>query len=128
MIAQEIGKLKRQTRLLNVATYSAIAAILIVGGVWLGFDKGQAVQARADIAQVRAWVAHADYPTVYLVYPGKLPVAEIRDGACLPNPKTLPLFYNRVYVSPRYIPCATQHYTKPTTPSPALAMIEEHVK
>ena len=130
MITQEISKkLKRQTKALKVGlAYTATAIGLIVGGVWLGFDKGQQVQAKSDIQQLTQWVANAEFPTVQLTYPGKMPVALIRNGACEPYPHKLPQFYHIEYVSPRYMPCATQHYVKPTTPSPALVAIENHTK
>ncbi len=104
----------------------AAVLALVVGGAWLGFDKGQTVQARADIYQLRAWIRTADYPIVKETWPGKVAIAEIKDGVCKPYPHIVPKFRHVEWVSPQDVPCTTQHYRKPTTPSPALAAIESH--
>ena len=101
---------------------------LAVAALWFGFDTGEHHQAKADMRQLAAWVTDADYPTVQISYPGKTPVAIIRDGVCTPYPKRVPQFFHVEYVSPQYMPCAPQHYVKPTAVSPALAAIESHTK
>ncbi len=107
--------------------YAASLALVALAGVWWGFDTGQHSQAKADAQQVLAWAASAEIPTVQETYPGKLPVAIVRDGYCLPYPQHLPATFHVQWVAPNYEPCATQHYVQPTTVSPALAAIEEHV-
>jgi len=107
------------------------AAAAIIGAVGLaqlsnrlGYKRGWQ---DAQIAVQKA-ISSADYPTVYLTYPGKMPVAIFRDGYCTPYPATLPPFYHHVFVSPRYEPCAGQHYMKPTAESPALAAITKEIQ
>ena len=125
----EIAKLHRQGRALRNATlYGATVIAFAAAALWFGFDTGEHHQARADMRQLAAWVTDADYPTVQLSYPGKLPVAEIKDGYCTPYPHKLPKFYHVEYVSPEYVPCASQHYVKPTAVSPALAAIIKHTE
>ena len=112
----------------KTALYGSTIAVFSIAALWFGFDQGQHAQAKADMRQLAAWVDDADYPTVQLSYPGKTPVAIIRDGVCTPYPKIVPQFYHVEYVSPEYVPCASQHYVKPTAVSPALAAIESHTK
>lgn len=124
----EIAQIRRQGRALRTATlYGATVITFAAAALWFGFDTGEHHQAKADMRQLAAWVSAADYPTVQISYPGKLPVAIIRDGVCTPYPKRVPQFYHAEYVSPQYMPCASQHYTNPTAVSPALAAIESHV-
>ena len=104
----EIYRIKNQGRALKYAVLS-IAAVGVMGAVFMLGGKDQ-------------------YPTVQLSYPGKLPVAIIRDGVCTPYPKKVPQFFHVEYVSPQYMPCASQHYTNPTAVSPALAAIINHTK
>ncbi len=124
----EIAKLQSQGRALKYGLIYAAVIGTMLGAAWLGFDTGEHHQARDDMRQLAAWVTDADYPTVQLSYPGKLPVAEIKDGYCTPYPHKLPKFYHVEYVSPEYVPCASQHYIHPTAVSPALAAIESHTK
>ena len=125
----EIATLHRQGRALRNATlYGATVIAFAAAALWFGFDTGEHHQAKADMHQLAAWVSAADYPTVQISYPGKTPVAIIRDGVCTPYPKRVPQFYHVEYVSPRYVPCASQHYVRPTSVSPALAAIESHTK
>ena len=107
---------------LTIASIGLLGAALIVGNR-LGYKAGLQ---DAQIAIVKA-INAADYPTVYLTYPNRFPVEMIRDGICEPDPAPaiIPRLYYHVWVSPQYIPCASQHYRKPTAMSPALqAMIE----
>lgn len=125
----EIAKLQRQTRALKtLALYGATVGAFAAAAAWFGFDQGQHAQAKADMHQLAAWVSAADYPTVQISYPGKTPVAIIRDGVCTPYPKRVPQFFHVEYVSPQYMPCAPQHYVKPTAVSPALAAIIKHTE
>ena len=124
----EIAKLQRQTRALKTLVLYSATVAAFAAAVWWGFDTGEHHQAKADMRQLAAWVSAADYPTVQLSYPGKTPVAIIRDGVCTPYPKIVPQFYHVEYVSPEYVPCAPQHYVKPTAVSPALAAIIKHTE
>lgn len=125
----EIMKLQRQGKALKVMTlYVAGVAALAVATMWVGFDAGEHHQARADIRQVAQWVASAEIPTVQETYPGKMPVAIIRDGYCKPYPAHLPAAFHVEWVSPQYMPCASQHYVHPTAVSPALAAIIKHTE
>jgi hypothetical protein len=78
--------------------------------------------------KIRDAVALASYPTVYLTYPGKMAAAIVQNGVCTPYPASVPKFYHVIYVSPRWVPCATQHYAHPVAPSPALQAIENGSK
>lgn len=108
-----------------IASIGLLGAALIVGNR-LGYKRGLQ---DAQIAIAKA-INAADYPTVYLTYPGRMPVAMFRDGICEPDPApaNIPKGYIPVWVSPRYIPCASQHYRKPTGVSPALQAIINEVK
>ena len=103
-----------------IASFGLLGAALIVGNR-LGYKSGLQ---DAQIAMVRA-INSADYPTVYLTWPGRMPVAIFRDGICepYPAPASIPKGYYHVWVSPHYIPCASQHYRKPPAMSPALSAV-----
>ena len=125
---EEITKLQSQGRALKYAVIYAAAVGTMLGAAWWGFDAGEHHQARSDIRQVMSWAASAEIPTVQETYPGKLPVAIIRDGYCKPYPAHLPAAFHVEWVSPQYMPCASQHYVHPTAVSPALAAIIKHTE
>lgn len=110
---------------LIIASVGLLGVGLIVGNR-LGYKRGMQ---DAQIMIARA-IASADRPTVYLTWPGRMPVAMIRDGICepYPAPASIPKGYDPVWVSPQYIPCATQHYRKSTAMSPALAAVIQAAK
>ena len=111
-----------KTATIVIASIGLLGGALIVGNR-LGYKAGLQ---DAQIAIAKA-ISAADYPTVYLTWPGRMPVAMFRDGICEPDPvpASIPQLYYHVWVSPQYIPCASQHYRKPTGMSPALqAMID----
>ena len=126
----EIEKIKKHGAALKYAVLSIAAAGIAFGALKYGNDLGyKAGWQDAQIAVEKA-IHAADYPTVYLTYPGRFPVEMDRDGICIPDPSpaSIPQFYNHVWVSPHYEPCVTQHYTKPTSMSPALAAIMNEVQ
>ena len=125
---EEITKLQSQGRALKYAVIYAAAIGTMIGAALLGFDSGEHHQARSDLRQIAEWVSSAEIPTVQETYPGKLPVAIIQDGYCKPYPAHLPAAFHVEWVSPQYMPCASQHYVHPTAVSPALAAIEEQTK
>ncbi|MHB1641800.1 MAG: hypothetical protein ACYCS8_03950 [Acidithiobacillus sp.] len=125
----EIEKIKKQGAMLKYAVLS-VAAIGLIGAVFMaGGREGYGYGYHKAIATVKAAVQASQYPTVYLTYPGKQAAEIVRGGVCTPYPAHVPQFYHfGGYVSPRWVPCATQHYTKPTTMSPALAAIMNEVQ
>jgi hypothetical protein len=124
----EIAKLQSQGRALKYGLIYAAVIGTMLGAAWLGFDTGEHHQARADIRQVAQWVASAEIPTVQETYPGKMAVAIIQDGYCRVYPRHLPATFRVEWVAPNYEPCASQHYAKPTSVSPALAAIIKHTE
>ncbi|MDA8092592.1 MAG: hypothetical protein M0T84_01580 [Betaproteobacteria bacterium] len=121
----EIAALKKQGAILKYATLS-VAAIGIIGAVFMiGGREGYGYA----IHKIRDAVQASQYPTVFLTYPGKQPAAIVVNGVCKPYPAVVPQFYHfGGYVSPRWVPCSGQNYTKSTAVSPALAAIESHTK
>ncbi len=108
----------------------SIAAAGILGTVFMaGGREGYGYGYHRAIATVKAAVQASQYPTVFLTYPGKQPAAIVVNGVCKPYPAVVPQFYHfGGYVSPRWVPCSGQNYTKSTAVSPALAAIESHTK
>lgn len=121
----EVQKLRKQGAILEYVTLS-IAAIGIIGAVFmLGGKEGYGYA----IHKIRDAVQASQYPTVYLTYPGKQAAAIVVNGICKPYPAKVPKFYHfGGYVSPRWVPCATQHFTKSTAVSPALGAITTATK
>ena len=121
----EIQKLRKQGATLKYATLS-VATIGIIGAVFMiGGKEGYGYA----IHKIRDAVQASQYPTVYLTYPGKQAAAIVVNGICKPYPAKVPQFYRfGGYVSPRWVPCATQHFTNPTAVSPALAAIKRAVQ
>ena len=108
-----------------------VLSCVITGVFFLGDYFGYSYGMQKAFQILRDAVHKADYPGVYLTYPGKQPAAMIKDGICIPypDPARVPKFYDFLgYVSPRWVPCASQKYNKPAGVSPALAAIESHVK
>lgn len=125
----EIAKLHRQGRALRTATlYGATVIAFATAALWFGFDTGEHHQAKADMQELAAIVYRADYPTVYLTYPGLKAAAIVRNGVCYPYPAHVPPFHYYHYVSPQWEPCTQLPGIKKVAPSPALAAIEEHVQ
>ena len=109
--------------------FKALAVSSIVAGAFFAggyFGHGYGVQ--QCVNAVQSAITTADYPTLAIVYPSGAVAAEYRQGVCIPYPRHIPTLYHHFYVSPQYMPCASQHYTNPTAVSPALAAIESHVK
>jgi hypothetical protein len=95
----------------------AVAIIGVsAGSFFLGGKEGY----EYSFHKIRDAVASASYPTVYLTYPGKMAAAIEQNGVCTPYPAVIPKYYHVVYVSPRWEPCATQHYIHQVAPSPEL--------
>ena len=125
----EIQKIKKQGAALKYAVLS-VAAVGILGAVFMaGGREGYGYGYHKAIATVKAAVQASQYPTVYLTYPGKQAAEIVSDGVCTPYPTHVPQFYHfGGYVSPRWVPCATQHYAHSTAMSPALAAIENETR
>ncbi len=124
-VYNEINKIKKQGATLRYVVLS-VAAIGIIGAVFMiGGREGYGYA----IHKIRDAVQASQYPTVFLTYPGKQPAAIVVNGVCKPYPAVVPQFYHfGGYVSPRWVPCSGQNYTKSTAVSPALAAIESHTK
>jgi hypothetical protein len=120
----EIVRLKKQAGALKVAVLFVVFIGIGVGMFLLGGKEGY----EYAFHKIRRAVASASYPTVYLTYPGKMAAAIVQNGVCTPYPASIPKFYHVIYVSPRWVPCATQHYVHPAAPSPALQAIENGSK
>jgi len=125
----EIHKLQKQGAALRYLALG-IAAAGILGTVFMaGGREGYGYGYHKAIATVKAAVQASQYPTVYLTYPGKQAAEIVSNGVCTPYPAHVPQFYHfGGYVSPRWMPCATQHYAQPTAMSPALAAITRAVQ
>jgi hypothetical protein len=120
----EIVRLKKQAGVLKVIVFTVLFIGIGVSMFLLGGKEGYGYA----LHKIRDAVASASYPTVYLTYPGKMAAAIVQNGVCTPYPSVIPKFYHVVYVSPHWVPCATQHYIHPAAPSPALQAIEKGSK
>ena len=110
----------------------ATIAIVAAGATTLAFFAGGYFGHGYGVSQcVRAVnnvLAAADYPTVYLTYPGKYPVAIVHDGYCTPFPRHIPEFYHYHYVSPQWQPCTQLGGGLKIKASPALAAVQKEVQ
>ena len=104
-----------------------VLSCVITGVFFLGGYFGHGYGVQQCVRAVSHAITAADYPTLAIAYPTGQVMAEYRDGVCIPFPRHVPTLYHHFYVSPQYMPCASQHYTNPTAVSPALAAIESHV-
>ncbi len=121
----EIKKLQKRGATLRYTVLGIVSAGILGTVFMAGGREGYGYA----ISKVRAAVQASQYPTVYLTYPGKAAAAIVRGGVCTPYPAHIPQFYRfGGYVSPKWVPCATQHYTQSTAMSPALSAITREVQ
>jgi len=125
----EIHQIRKRGAVLRYVVLGIVALAITFGALKYGNELGYKAGWQDAMVSIQKAVADSKYPTVYLTYPGKQAAEIVSNGVCTPYPAHVPQFYHfGGYVSPRWMPCATQHYAQPTAMSPALAAITRAVQ